>query len=89
MDNEKIINFLTALVAAAVVLVMLATLAAPAILATVYGAKWLLLYPVMLAGILLVLPRKKWAQKVSRGRKIALQSPAFLYGKWQIYYTGG
>ena len=59
MDNEKIINFLTALVAAAVVLVMLATLAAPAILATVYGAKWLLLYPVMLAGILLVLPRKK------------------------------
>ena len=59
MDNEKIINFLTALVAAAVVIVMLATLAAPAILATVYGAKWLLLYPVMLAGILLVLPRKK------------------------------
>lgn len=59
MDNEKIINFLTALVAAAVVLVMLATLAAPAILATVYGAKWLLLYPVMLAGILLILPRKK------------------------------
>lgn len=59
MDNEKIINFLTALVAAAVVIVMLATLAAPAILATVYGAKWLLLYPVMLAGILLILPRKK------------------------------
>lgn len=59
MDNEKIINFLTAFVAAAVVLVMLATLAAPAILATVYGAKWLLLYPVMLAGILLILPRKK------------------------------
>lgn len=59
MDNEKIINFLTALVAGAVVLVMLATLAAPAILATVYGAKWLLLYPVMLAGILLILPRKK------------------------------
>lgn len=57
--DEKIINFLTALVAAAVVIVMLATLAAPAILATVYGAKWLLLYPVMLAGILLVLPRKK------------------------------
>lgn len=57
--DEKIINFLTALVAAAVVLVMLATLAAPAILATVYGAKWLLLYPVMLAGILLILPRKK------------------------------
>lgn len=59
MDNEKIINFLTALVAGAVVLVMLATLAAPAILATVYGAKWLLLYPIMLAGILLILPRKK------------------------------
>ena len=59
MDNEKIINFLTALVAGAVVLVMLATLAAPAILATVYGAKWLLLYPVMLAGMLLILPRKK------------------------------
>ena len=59
MDNEKIINFLTALVAGAVVLVMLATLAAPAILATVYGARWLLLYPVMLAGILLILPRKK------------------------------
>lgn len=59
MDNEKIINFLTALVAAAVVLVMLATLAAPAILATVYGVKWLLLYPIMLAGILLILPRKK------------------------------
>lgn len=59
MDNEKIINFLTALVAAAVVIVMLATLAAPAILATVYGAKWLLLYPIMLAGILLILPRKK------------------------------
>lgn len=59
MDNEKIINFLTALMAAAVVIVMLATLAAPAILATVYGAKWLLLYPVMLAGILLILPRKK------------------------------
>ena len=59
MDNEKIINFLTALVAGADVLVMLATLAAPAILATVYGAKWLLLYPVMLAGILLILPRKK------------------------------
>ena len=57
--DEKIINFLTALVAGAVVLVMLATLAAPAILATVYGAKWLLLYPVMLAGILLILPRKK------------------------------
>lgn len=57
--DEKIINFLTALVAAAVVIVMLATLAAPAILATVYGAKWLLLYPVMLAGILLILPRKK------------------------------
>lgn len=56
--DEKIINFLTALVAAAVVLVMLATLAAPAILATVYGVKWLLLYPVMLAGILLILPRK-------------------------------
>ena len=59
MDNEKIINFLTALVAAAVVIVMLATLAAPAILATVYGALWLLLYPAMLAGILLILPRKK------------------------------
>ncbi len=59
MDNEKIINFLTALVAAAVVIVMLATLAAPAILATVYGALWLLLYPIMLAGILLILPRKK------------------------------
>ena len=59
MHNEKIINFLTALVAAAVVIVMLATLAAPAILATVYGAKWLLLYPIMLAGILLILPRKK------------------------------
>lgn len=59
MDNEKIINFLTALVAAAVVIVMLATLAAPAILATVYGARWLLLYPVMFAGILLILPRKK------------------------------
>lgn len=57
--DEKIINFLTALVAAAVVIVMLATLAAPAILATVYGAKWLLLYPIMLAGILLILPRKK------------------------------
>lgn len=57
--DEKIINFLTALVAAAVVIVMLATLAAPAILATVYGAKWLLLYPVMLVGILLILPRKK------------------------------
>ena len=57
--DEKIINFLTALVAAAVVLVMLATLAAPAILATVYGALWLLLYPIMLAGILLILPRKK------------------------------
>lgn len=57
--DEKIINFLTALVAAAVVIVMLATLAAPAILATVYGAKWLLLYPVMLAGILLLIPRKK------------------------------
>lgn len=57
--DEKIINFLTALVAAAVVIVMLATLAAPAILATVYGAKWLLLYPLMLAGILLILPRKK------------------------------
>lgn len=57
--DEKIINFLTALVAGAVVLVMLATLAAPAILATVYGAKWLLLYPVMLVGILLILPRKK------------------------------
>lgn len=57
--DEKIINFLTALVAGAVVLVMLATLAAPAILATVYGAKWLLLYPIMLAGILLILPRKK------------------------------
>lgn len=59
MDNEKIINFLTALVAGAVVIVMLATLAAPAILATVYGAKWVLLYPIMLAGILLILPRKK------------------------------
>lgn len=57
--DEKIINFLTALVAAAVVIVMLATLAAPAILATVYGALWLLLYPIMLAGILLILPRKK------------------------------
>ena len=57
--DEKIINFLTALVAAAVVLVMLATLAAPAVLATVYGAKWVLLYPIMLAGILLILPRKK------------------------------
>ena len=57
--DEKIINFLTALVAGAVVIVMLATLAAPAILATVYGAKWLLLYPVMLAGILLIIPRKK------------------------------
>lgn len=57
--DEKIINFLTALVAAAVVIVMLATLAAPAILATVYGAKWLLLSPVMLVGILLILPRKK------------------------------
>lgn len=57
--DEKIINFLTALVAAAVVIVMLATLASPAILATVYGAKWLLLYPVMLVGILLILPRKK------------------------------
>lgn len=57
--DEKIINFLTALVAGAVVLVMLATLAAPAILATVYGAKWVLLYPIMLAGILLILPRKK------------------------------
>lgn len=59
MDNEKIINFLTALVAGAVVIVMLATLAAPAILATVYGAKWVLLYPIMLVGILLILPRKK------------------------------
>ena len=57
--DEKIINFLTALVAAAVVIVMLATLAAPAILVTVYGAKWLLLYPAMFAGILLILPRKK------------------------------
>ena len=57
--DEKIINFLTALVAAAVVIVMLATLAAPAILATVYGAKWLLLYPAMFAGVLLILPRKK------------------------------
>lgn len=59
MDNKKIESILTNIMVVAVVLILLVSLAVPVILAVLYEWKWLLLYPVMFAGIMFLLPRKK------------------------------
>lgn len=59
MDNKKIESLLTNIMVVTVVLILLVSLAVPVILAVLYEWKWLLLYPIMFAGIMLLLPRKK------------------------------
>lgn len=56
--NKKIENAVMYIVVVVFALILLASLAVPLVLSIMYTWKWMLLYPVMLAGFLLILDRK-------------------------------
>ena len=59
MKNQKIENILTNIMIVSVVLILLASLVVPVILAVLCEWKWLLLYPVMLVSGMHLFSRKK------------------------------